>query len=94
MPKTALHPQPDRALVAPSRRLAQHGTRAGTPSLAVLGRMTACAAMIIGTGLAAWTALPGARSGWEAAQAGPPARLAAAERSAAPPAKRLASAAP
>ncbi len=91
MPKTALHPQPDRALVAPSRRLAQYGTRAGTPSLAVLGRMTACAAVIAATGLAAWTALPGARSGWEAA---PPARLAAAERPAATPAKRLASAAP
>ena len=92
MPKTALHPQPDRALVAPSRRLAQYGTRAGTPSLAVLGRMTACAAMIAGTGVAAWVALPGARPGWETAQAAPPARLAAAESPAAP-AKRLASAA-
>lgn len=60
-PALAFRPGSDRALVAPSRRLARHGTRPGTPNLAVLGRMMGLLTVAAGFGLAAWLAMPPSR---------------------------------
>ena len=57
----AFRPGSDRALVSPSRRLARHGTRPGTPNLAVLGRMMGLLTLAAGFGLAAWLAIPSSR---------------------------------
>jgi len=57
----AFRPPSDRALVAPSRRLALHGARPGTPNLAVLGRMMGLMTMAAGFAFAAWLAIPPSR---------------------------------
>ena len=59
MPAKAFSPQPVRALIPPSRRLAQQSIRAGTPNGAVLARLASLTAIVATLGLAAWIAMPG-----------------------------------
>lgn len=59
MPAKAFSPQPVRALIPPSRRLAQQSIRAGTPNGPILARLASLTAIAATLGLAAWIAMPG-----------------------------------